>query len=902
MIKINFKKKYFLIVLLLMIFIQPLTSIGDEQLEQQEQILGEIIGELNSLEIPGVSNQEGESSGKSEEPSGNNLLFEAGEHECSGVVKADSVTILPGAVLKSKFNYAYGKLAHCVFKTKLFINQGKIEQQTSLEIIGNFKNEGEIGTYVDIYGRVYYPGITIDGSIENNHEIPDGFIFNIKNNSSLEKPIQINGSVKISLKLNDKENNKYFFADSLHLKKIDSYENEIEIYVPDDKSIFIEDLSSTRNVRFINKNHIEIGKLRFSIEIRAPKSKLSLFQGARKLSNIRAQEIVFKNGGFSYSRAGATIEAEKITIDKDSSLAVGAGWYNGREPIRFIGNLENKGVLGGGTSFGVEIEGDFNNVGEVAASARLNIKGNFKNSGKVVSPFSLHGNLNNSGTILQGFYLFNNLDGSDKELVFSVNDINSKIYLQEDINLSKKVREIPLGIKPQGHKLILADGSYLKLKDIDSLEFEGKNLVLETSLLKDVNLPTAQVILSGEGAQLFGSNVVKNILNQTTKTRMNSGILQVESLEISENSEFYLTNRSSIKGKILNRGTLSSHYGTQPLIIEDDFTNLGETPMAYIYFKNNYPNYSYFIKEKNNLEGTERQLSTRGFGARINSEIRSKKPYDLIIKKENGEIFKIFKINQEMNLPEIKIPPVEPEKLKITFSHLKNMLENEEREITLTLNRTLKTTDSSYNSDTNELNFYLTTNFQEGSNVFPEVISIPLDQNLEEIPITFKISKPMSMAKIYIKNDKEEILGESNFFNVFETQKVFFRIPKRYKRFGQLTISEINGNNLENLNEVEKVNTPSNQKIFSKNIKCDQSYVFDYTGKDNTNLIKTFRHVTAIRCNSPYIVSFQQEKPLSNEECKNQGKMPVLLVPGIMGSDAKNNWSVYPQIPKESPA
>ena len=213
-----------------MIFIQPLTSIGDEQLEQQEQILGEIIGELNSLEILGVSNQEGESSGKSEEPSGNNLIFEAGEHECSGVVKADSVTILPGAVLKSKFNYAYGKLAHCVFKTKLFINQGKIEQQTSLEIIGNFKNEGEIGTYVDIYGRVYYPGITIDGSIENNHKIPDSFIFNIKNNSSLEKPIQINGSVKISLKLNDKENNKYFFADSLHLKKIDSYENEIEIY------------------------------------------------------------------------------------------------------------------------------------------------------------------------------------------------------------------------------------------------------------------------------------------------------------------------------------------------------------------------------------------------------------------------------------------------------------------------------------------------------------------------------------------------------------------------------------------------------------------------------------------------------------------------------------------------
>ncbi|MCK5589063.1 MAG: hypothetical protein KAI16_02000, partial [Candidatus Pacebacteria bacterium] len=279
----------------------------------------------------------------------------------------------------------------------------------------------------------------------------------------------------------------------------------------------------------------------------------------------------------------------------------------------------------------------------------------------------------------------------------------------------------------------------------------------------------------------------------------------------------------------------------------------------------------------------------------------------------------------------------EEDVLEMSFSEISNHVEGEEIEITITGNRNFEEEDSLYDPITKQLNFYLSLNTNNENNIYPEVVSTLLDKN--EIKTTIRIDKVDDDVKIHIKDNDGNVLGESNVFNVEEKPefgtlflKLDFRKQQQTSEDSTITFKVKPFNTKVTLDGQEylyddlelkswwssakKIETTSCDRLVYLGVEVDiriiketrTTVVDPDTGLDTivTNTDTTWKHINTapypilIPCNKATTQTAKIVEDLT-ASCLSEGKVPVLLVPGIMGSDTKWHGSVYPQIPKESP-
>jgi hypothetical protein len=149
-------------------------------------------------------------------------------------------------------------------------------------------------------------------------------------------------------------------------------------------------------------------------------------------------------------------------------------------------------------------------------------------------------------------------------------------------------------------------------------------------------------------------------------------------------------------------------------------------------------------------------------------------------------------------------------------------------------------------------------------------------------------------------------LGVSGYFNVFKSQRAFIQKPKDFRVNPSLKI-------FKDGVEIKHTQLDNNATNYHTEIlQCDKSYVFKYTARNTPNpeqyISKTFRAKAYLSCKGPKSILFNYQPFYDPDTCQNEGKVPVLLVPGILGSTTANSigggfWNdTYPDLPKESPA
>ncbi len=798
-----------------------------------------------------------------------------------------------------------------------------------INLDGSFINNGEMEDVHHFY---------ISKNIENNSVLPDDFYFRYKTSTSKNHPVEIKGSEKVSLIVTNDSNNIFYFHDSVDLKNFYSYydssvidtENSLSIYLEDGKSFKAEKVYG-HNVYFLNNNNFHLesyGSITFSPyrlpNIYAEKSTV-IIEGDGIFKEIKAKEIYFLEGIHEYPYKGNTITADNIVLEEGSYIRNNQDPYqSGVEPLTINGDVKNMGSLGDDnfiingnlenngnvTNFKtIKVYGDVYNNGTFQENSRgdsptIFAYGDFYNFGTYTSRnFYSYGNIDSSDILETSINLYENVDGIHKKLSFSGDYLNSNLIIRENITLDKSVREIPFDIEDAE---IIVNSNFLEVPTLKNSKLEG-DFVLEVRNIIDTEALNVKVSVSND----IGGNIsVKNIVLtsgdlENGVNRVSDDVVRFETLEIEENVSLEVYKRApKLYGKILNKGTIYGLDNYQELLfIFEDFNNQGiiENEISVYFYFNKEINQTnqYFIKEGTSFSEPSVDEIKTGYSARVEDYLnQTDKEFSIWYKLPEESEWKVNYFNVDFEIPEIVVPPPEPETLEFSFSNIEDHLKNEEVEITLSAARNLQDRDSKVRRK--EMYFYLSTN--KGDIVYPSVVTFAEDGDYYEKEKTFsmKIDEAESDIEIYIKDSEGNLLGTSKPFSVVESGKAYFKFREdHYHRY-----------DLDIKLGTKDYSFESTKSINLMVLPCDENLSVIPKGNifipSDTGLIhQEFFYLPIqvnISCDTTDTIEIAKSIPYENWVCEDSDKTPVLLLPGIMGSDTKFNLSVYPQIPKDSPA
>ena len=891
-----------------------------------------------------------------------NIILESGSYECVpyGDVqyKVDNILVKSGVIFSSP-NSIGSPPSPCIF-TSEFENQGELKGFTA-EMRGKFINNGIItkkettdfekistkgefinnGTLIpDRYNN--HPVIDIYKSLENNSVVSDDLFFNIKSNGTEVEPVIIKGSIKPNINLSS-EYDTYFLNgenNNLNFKKLRSYGDKF-LNIPNQFNVFIEKLIAINDkIIFLNENNIELNGFDINTnDIEALNSNLTIrggiFNGFEK--EIKAKNIILENGNYS---CGVLEASEDIMIKDSANITAGCSFK--------AQNLYNEGGFTGGQTSPetIDIDAFFVNsgiiTGEYTSKLIINFYKDVFNVGTIntdtYSNINIYGNIENDSE----FYIKNlNLFNESINIIGDVL-IDGRIFLKQDTIFQEDIREIKAEIIDNGFSFAFLS-SYIKINKLSNYSTIDKK-ILDLRFFSNLNIPNSDVIIShevGQASYILGINnlkklEVKNNVSISSNTEINAEIIKIHN----DGNNSYIGSDVIFNTKIINEGIMNSSvtYGGNSFYFKNHFQNIG-TIENNLYAKFKFPDdvniYEYKVPRGEVIyESTNTPIFS------FNTYLNDTETPEIFHYRLKGDMEWIeVKINYPLEFIEIEIP-VEEDVLEMSFLEILNHVEGEEIEITITGNRNFEEEDSLYNAETEELNFYLALNTNIGVNIYPEVVSISLGEN--EIKTTIRINKADNDVKIYIKDNGGNVLGESNVFNVEEkpdTGILFLRLDfsKQQEISEDLTVifkveafdTKVILDGREYLHDdlefdnwwslKKKIETTSCDRLVDLGVETD----IKVTKKTITTAIDPFtgfeivtsetetiwKHINTesysvfIPCNKAVtqIVEVVEDLTVS---CLGEGKVPVLLVPGILGSSEYNIFryeGAYPWLPKESP-